>query len=435
VSQYLGEQWQNSSLVGRPFNRVKNGTGGNVTPDGNQMLVKGYYRSGKWLKRGFSIAYKDNVGWTDPEPLEIKNFGLYSKGGTDYGYLCNDGRTLIFDADPVYGSYKNDLFVTFLLPDGTWSEPKNLGPDVNATDAYTVTPFLAADNRTLYFSSNGWPGYGDNDVFMSKRLDDTWTKWSEPVNLGTAINSPKWDAYFNADAAGKYSYLTSKRNTTKAKIYRIDLAEVSALDPILLVKGHVFNTDTQDPIGTNIIVTNLVTGEIVGSAFSNPVNGFYEVVLPKGIEYGFFAESRGFLSVRENLNVIALNEYQEVEQNLGLAPIKVGQKIELRNVFFVRAKSVLMPKSLPELNQLVQILNENLELRISIHGHTSNTGTVKGNVTLSEERAIKIKTYLVSKGISASRLETKGFGPHQPIAPNDSEINRRKNRRVEFIVL
>lgn len=435
VSTLKDSLWGEAVLVKRPFNRVKNGTGGNVTPDGNQMLVKGYYRNGKWLRRGFSIAYRDHDKWSDPQAMEIKNFAIYSQGGTDYGYLCNDGRTLIFDADPERGSYKNDLFVSFLEMDGTWSEPRNLGPDINKPGAYTVTPFLAADGKTLYFSSNGWPGYGDNDVFVSRRLDDSWTKWSEPENLGSAINSPTWDAYFNADAAGRYSYISSKRESPKSKIFRVSLNEMTALEPILLVKGYVFNTESNKPIGTNVLVTNLETGEVVGKAYSNPSNGFYEVVLPKGLDYGFFAEAEGFLSVRENLNVEVLDAYQEAEQNLGLAPIKAGQKIELRNVFFVRSKAVLMPKSLPELNKLVSLLKENPGLRISIEGHTSSTGTVEGNVLLSEKRAEKIKSYLIERGVSGLRLEAHGFGPNKPIAPNDTEENRRKNRRVEFIVL
>lgn len=422
-----GVNWSESSNLGSPINTATTNNLLSVSTDNNSFLFH--------VNDGFAFRHRTASGWSPAQDL-----GIHFKNESDFleGSLSADGRAIVFvarmKANAYYqaGEKERDIYVCEKRSNGTWSAPIHTGKVLNSPgDEYS--PFLSADNKTLYFASNGRPGYGDVDIFMSRRLSDRWDQWSEPINLGLGINTVGFDAYYTLPASGEYGYMVSNiESRGLTDIIRFKLPENVRPDPVVLIKGRVLNARTQEPLEAVIRFDNLNTGEEVGEARSNPRTGDYRIVLTSGKNYGYHAVAPGYLSISENLELMHIDEYAEFTKDLLLVPIKVGESIQLKNVFFVQSKAVLLPESYPELDRLVHIMKNNKTLEIQLEGHTDGRGDPEANLALSEERAEAVKRYLVSKGISPKRIVGKGFGGARPMVSNDTEENRQLNRRVEF---
>jgi outer membrane protein OmpA-like peptidoglycan-associated protein len=328
-----------------------------------------------------------------------------------------------------------DIYVSFLLVDGTWSEPKNLGNTIN-TAAEEVSPYLASDGKTLYFSTGGHPGFGDNDMFISKRLDDTWTNWTEPTNLGSEINTRGWDAYYTISAEGKYAYFVSSENSIGTEdIFRLELPSEITPDPVFLLRGKVLNSKTEQPVSASIKYETLPDGIEAGFATSNALTGDYRIVLPSGKKYGYYAVAEGFVAVNQNLDLREVYDYGELNVDLYLVPIEKGQTVRINNIFFEFGAYELLDDSFIELNRLKESLNANPQMMILVKGHTDNIGNDARNQVLSENRANSVKQYLIEQGIDSTRIRINGMGSKSPIADNNTEEGREKNRRVEFEII
>ena len=429
-----GQKWQMAVNMKKPLNNNKSNSVNSVTPDGNTLfLLNTYNADGSFKESGLSISNRSGNTWEMPADLQVlDHYNL-----NDYNEFCmsNDKQVIIMavEREGTYG--EKDLYVSFHIEGELWSVPLNLGPVVN-TKSGEISPFLAADNTTLYFSSDGHPGYGDNDIFLTRRLDDSWTNWSRPENLGKPINTDDWDAYYSVPASGEYAYFVSaKSGWGSSDIFRIKLPEMARPNPVVLVKGKVLNRKTNTPLQAIINYFDLQNSEISGSAMSNPETGLYQITLPAGKLYGFLASSDKFLSVSENIDLKELGEYKELERDLYLVPIEIGEKVRLNNIFFETGKWDLLPESFAELDKLVKLLNDNPDMVIEINGHTDNVGNDESNLTLSQKRAAAVVTYLSGKGIQGSRLDSAGFGETQPVAPNETDEGRALNRRVEFVIV
>jgi outer membrane protein OmpA-like peptidoglycan-associated protein len=311
----------------------------------------------------------------------------------------------------------------------------NIGSVVNSYNNES-SPFLASDDRSLYFSSNGHPGYGSNDIFMTKRLDDTWLNWSAPKNLGPEINSAEWDAYYTLPASGNYAYLISYENAIgEGDIFRVKPPEASKPDPVVLIFGKVINKKTNEPMQASISYNDLKTDTEKGSATSDPSTGEYRIILPYGTNYSFRAMQQGFYPTSDNLDVSTLDHYTEIERDLYLSPIEVGETIRLNNIFFDLDKATLKEESFSELNRLVQLLKDNSKMTIKIQGHTDNQGSDAYNKKLSEDRVNTVIQYLITNGVETERLTGEGFGESNPVATNDTDEGKAINRRVEFTII
>ena len=434
-SEFTDGKWANVKNIGKPLNNDGHNFVFSISPDNNTMLVGNtYLPNGDVGSFGVSITNRTQDGWEIPTKLNIENY--YNNAGNVSFSLSADGKVLLMAVgrDDSYGEH--DVYVSFLKSDGSWSEPKNLGPIVN-TLGDEATPYLASDNVTLYYSTSGKPGYGSNDIFVTKRLDNSWTKWSEPLNLGPEVNSKGWDAYYTVEASGKYAYFASTGAGSMGEddVFRIQLIDEVKPEPVVMIVGKVVDKGNKKPLGVEIVYYDLKTKEEVGRARSNPKDGSYKIVLPYGKEYGFHAEKKGYYAESDNIDLTQIKEYQEIKRDLALAPIVVGKNIALNNVFFVQSKAILQPTSYGELDRLVGILKENPAIKIEVAGHTDNVGDPAKNLKLSEERVEAIKDYLTKNGIAASRISGKGYGGTQPIASNDKEETRKLNRRVEFKII
>ncbi len=425
--------WQLAKNMGRKFNNE----GPNfmntiqaVTPDGKFIVLLGnrYLNNGK-MQAGVSIS--SNVGgeWTRPVALNIKDDYNYNEKANFF--LTNNRKTLILsvERDDTYGD--RDLYVSFMVGrDSTWTAPLNLGEVVN-TAGEESAPFLASDDKTLYFSSKGFSGYGGSDIYVTRRLDDTWTNWSEPENLGPEINSPLEDLFFNIPASSEYAYYSRGVSDTNTDIFRIKLPIVKTPEPWVTVKGKIVDKDGK-PLGAKIVYERLPDGKELGIAQSNPETGEYEIRLPASHNYGVRAEADGKVSESQNLDLTNAKSDQIIDgKNFDLEPIKVTPvqpdiTIVLNNVFFDFDKTTLKPESFPELNRIVALMTDKPGMQIEIAGHADAIGTEEYNLRLSERRAKAVAKYLADKGISKDRITAVFFGEASPVGTNDTRPAGRK---------
>ncbi|WP_078063180.1 OmpA family protein [Solirubrum puertoriconensis] len=435
LSNAKTKAWSQAKNIGTPINTAWGNGVASVSADGNTaVLISIYKPDGTFDPKGASITRRTRNGWTAPEKLNIQDFYNDDPENVDF-FLTTSGKQLLMAVDRKDGKGQQDLYVSLRQDDGSFSRPINLGSNVN-TKAAEFAPFLAADGKTLYFASEGLKGYGKSDIFYSKRLDNSWTNWSKPRNLGPSINSPAADAYFTLSAAGDEAYLVSDRNGTDESrdIFRISLTPKNKPEVVALVRGRVLDAVTRKPVTATVRYENLITGEEIGVVETNPTDGSYTIVLPAGAHYGYRADAKGYLSEDQNLDVTDRQKYSEQTQDLFLIPFQVGQTIRLNNIFFAQSKYYLRENSYPELMRLVRIMKDYPQMEIRVDGHTDNQGDPALNMKLSIDRVNEVKKYLVSKGIPGNRITTQGFGDTKPIASNEQEETRKMNRRVEFVI-
>ncbi len=426
--------WEKAQSMGTPINNINSNALMSVSADNNIIyLLHKYKADGTFGGRGISYAVRTANGWSVPKDIVIDN--LTNEHKRVVHYFSQDTKYMLSALQTKESYGDSDIYVSFKKSDGSYTEPMNIGYIINTNGAET-TPFLASDNKTMYFSSDGHAGYGSNDIFVTHRLDDTWKNWSEPQNLGPEINTDDWDAYFTLSASGEEAYLVTSKNTLgKSDIVKVKLSEQARPKPVVLVSGKVLNKKTNEPLSANIKYFDLQTNEDAGGAISNPSTGEYNIILQAGKKYGFRAEKEQFYAVNDMLDVTNLTSYKEIRKDLFLVPIEVGQSIRLNNVFFDFNKYELKPESFSELDRLVDFLKQNLNMEIELGGHTDNVGNEDYNNKLSQQRTESVVNYLVSKGIQKSRLQAKGYGKSKPIATNDTEEGRSINRRVEFTII
>lgn len=431
--------WSKAVHLGHPLNTTAYNAVYWVSPDNNRLLLRNAFRDGAYLGRGVSMTHLQKDGyWSPPNMLMIKNYEKYDRGRQAGATMAHDGQTLLLYMSTKPGSTLNDIFVCFLNADDTWTEPKSLGKQINLPDYNELAPYLAADGVTLYFSSDRPGGLGDNDIWMTKRLDKSWTKWSEPVNLGSPINTEDWDAFFTLDAGGEYAYLTTTLGAYgESDIVRVKLMEKERPKPVVLVSGNVYNAKTKQPLSASLVYETLPDGIAAGNGTSSEIDGSFKIVLPYDKNYSIRATADKFFAISENLNLDSLIKegYQEIHKDLYLAPIEIGQVVRLNNVFFDNDKYDLRPESFVELDRVVKLLTENPQIEIQINAHTDSNASDEHNYTLSNNRAKSVADYIISKGIAALRLTSHGYGETQPVATNETDEGRQLNRRVEFKIV
>lgn len=431
----IGSSWGNVKQMPRPLNNENHNYVASVTPDGNTLLLGLQYGANSTKESGVSISHRTGEGWGFPQKVMIDNY--YNWSPYEEFSLGNGGKTLLVAALRKDSEGEKDLYASFKQEDGTWSEPKSLGSVVN-TPADEASPFLASDQKTLYYASKGFSGYGDFDLYVTKRLDNTWENWSEPLNLGPIFNSSYMDVSLSIDARGEYAYFSSAKYDTQnnGDLFRAPLPEELKPDPVVLISGKVFNAQDSTPIGAKIIYEQLSTGLELGIAASATSSGEYKITLPLHEAYGFFAYAKGFLSIDDNIDLTAYDDvFSEIKRDLYLVPIEVGQVIRLNNIFFKRSEATLLPSSYSELKRLAKMLQAHPTMQIVLEGHTDIIGNPGKNMKLSKERVQVVKEYLVGEGVSSKRLDIKAFGGSRPLSNDRSSASQDANRRVEVRIV
>jgi outer membrane protein OmpA-like peptidoglycan-associated protein len=449
-SVWLGDRWGPAIHAGKVINDEGYDAVIGFSHDGERMFLANNYQA---TTQGFSLAHKTADGWSKPEYIRIPYFR--NRAPYTFAYFSITAEALVFSAEPFGDTFgAEDIYVS-LLELGKWSEPKNLGNIIN-TGQQEWAPSLSADGRILYFSTTARKGYGSFDVYYSERLDDTWTNWSPPVNMGANVNTEGRELHYrtvpgtklaiytstqNSDGYGDIRVFTPPPNLQDSLIAQrpdtiVKLVEIvrdkpiTAQEKLFRVSGRVTDSKTASPIrGATVSFHSDTTYKATAGR-----DGRYDVRFPSVNEYTVRIEAPGYVGSFEKLDVRTY-ELMFLEMNFKLQPIEIGATVNLKSVLFKQSLPDLLPESNDELDLVVSFLKDNPKVEILLSGHTDNRGDPAHNKNLSEKRVQKVKEYLVSKGISARRIEGKGFGGSQPIADNKTEATRRLNRRVEFTIV
>jgi len=435
-SERTEEKWSKATNIGAPLNDKHPNGVSSVAPDGNSLLIINAYHPTGLTMGGASISKKEHNQWAKPEKINIEKFYNFSDY-IDY-YMSNDERSLLMAINREDSKGDQDLYVSFRKDEFNWSEPISLGDNIN-TPGPEFAPFLAADNKTLFFASAGHEGYGQSDIFYSKRLDDTWQNWSEPVNIGPEVNSSGFEGYYTIPAAGDFAYFVSDNGSTDGSkdLYRVTLPYQFRPEPVLMVKGKVFQGGPENPVAASIIFVDAEAKEEAGFAISNFDDGSYRIILPRGTNYQFHAERPGYIGMVQYKELGEINEYHELESNLSLIPIEKDQQAVSHNIFFKENTNEFDEGAFLELDRFAAILKDNPTLKIEIGAHTNSFSSATQNLKLSEERASAVKTYFEGKGIDPKRLLALGYGSVQPY--KGPQVNLKSgidiNDRIDFTIL
>ena len=373
--------------------------------------------------------------WSPP-----KNMGdvINSQNWDSQPFFSADGGTLFFSSDRNGGYGGRDLYYV-RLKNGVWSEPVNMGPNIN-TAGNEESPFIHPDGSTFYFRSDQWDGMGGFDVFIS-RLGEDFMALQEPVNLGYPINSTKDDGAFTIAPDGKTAFITTDRmnigngGRPHLDILGLELPENLRSIPTSWVSFNVFDRMSGEGVPAAFELVDLQSDKILASGVSIP---WEKVVLPikTGTRLGLFVRNETYLPFSKNFYVNEVNDpnFPHVIA-VGLEKLISESTFVLNNIFFETNAAVLLPESRPELIRLKEVLLENPGYKLEITGHTDDVGSVENNLRLSLERAKAVAMFLEKEGVGKERLSYYGKGESEPIANNNTEEGRQANRRTSFKLL
>jgi outer membrane protein OmpA-like peptidoglycan-associated protein len=403
----------------------------NISQDGKWLIFTGCNFPKGYGSCDLYISYLTKNGWSEPENLGPN---VNSEFWESSPSLSPDKRDLYFSSSAPGGYGGADIWVCHRDDNGKWSVPYNLGPEIN-TAGDEGTPFIHADNQTLYFNSNGQPGYSENaDLFVSHKLPNG--KWSKAENLGYPINTIDDEGSLIVAADGRTAYYASDRSDSKGglDIYTFQMREDLRPLRTLWVKGKVYDNKTRAGLPSTVELTDINNGQLM-SKLQTDEEGNYLITLPVGKDYAFNVNRKGYLFYSENYNIRSTAPDSTFEADIPLQPIEAKAHIVLKNVFFDTKSTVLKPESITELDNVVKLMNENPAIKVLITGYTDNIGKPVDNLSLSKGRAVAVVNYLLVKGIRTERLSFKGMGESNPIADNYTEEGRAQNRRTELSIV
>lgn len=479
--------WSLAANMSKPIHEGSKNAAATVSMDGKNVFVLNVKLPNGDYTPGLSRVSLKNNQWTGLKQVKIADFRADRYfDATENSYkletefsMSTDEKFLVMGlvGSTSYGD--KDLYVSFKTGENSYSKPLNLGSILN-TAGNEGSPFLAADNKTLYFNSNGHPGYGNMDIFMTTRLDDTWTNWTTPINLGPQINSAEFDGYISIPASGEYAYFSSAKNSVGLDdLFKIKLFPEIQPEAVVMYEFKFVGNDNKKELRPTIAFKNLTTSDTKAKDIDfiyDDESQSYKCVLPVGFKYELTAKEFGYINLIVNLDYIKETKYQEVitthtmqleivpepvlvkeeeqatpketpiaeakvttgEPSGGIANLKLeaGSKLVLNEVYFDQSVAVLRQESFVELDRIRKIMTENPTMEILLEGHTDNQGDASLNLKLGRDRIAAVKDYITKDGlIGIERISIKSWGPYRPLLKNSSEGARKKNRRVEFTIL
>ncbi len=453
-----GEDWSKARLMGKPVNTRNHNTAAvGLSEDGSLLYIYQGQKAGGAI---YQSKWKGDK-WSSPGNISSK---FKSKWRETSVSISPDGKSFYFISDNEKETIGGkDIFVSRMGTTGRWEDPENMGNDLN-TPYDEEAVFISPDGNTLYFSSKGHNTMGGFDVFRSDRND--LGEWSPPVNLGYPVNSPDDDVFYKVTSGSRYAYYSANRmgGFGGRDIYRIlylgeEKEMIMSTEDVLiagipeekkngfyrppvavdidtsyLLTGKVYDGSTSEGILAKLDFIDVDASRVVATSISND-SGYYKASLPEGKAYGVEIVAQDYLFFLDFVDISAEDPDDEIIRDFPLEKVEVGATVVLENIFFETGKATLKPESYPQLEQVVKFMDSNPTLRMEISGHTDNTGSLRVNTRLSQQRAESVVEYLVEHGIDADRLDAMGYAFSQPIAPNDTPEGRARNRRVEFKIL
>ena len=442
----LNNNWSNSSLVSNAINSKYNEGAPTFSPDGQYIIFvgcetgpKGDYQYGG-DRKGYGscdLFYSQNYGtnWSKPVNLGPK---INSKHWETQPSFSSDGKTLYFIRGMTYDRQRRnpnnqDIYVTTIREDGQWTIPKKISSKIN-TPYREESVQIHPDGKTLYFASNGHPGMGGLDIYMSRKSEDG--SWSKPINLGYPLNTFADENSILISPKGNLGYFSSNREGGfgDLDLYSFILNDQFKPQPITYLKGKIIDADTKLALTASFELSDLEKDNLISQMQSKPGNGEFLITVPKNIDFALHAEKEGYMFYSRNIYRDNLSLSKDGFLIIELEKIKSGTFI-LENIFFEKSKSSLKKSSLVELNKVLKLMQINPDLKIQISGHTDSDGDDDFNLELSINRAKSVVNWLIENNIDQNRLSFKGYGETRPVEENNSIMNKAKNRRTELTII
>ena len=400
-----------------------------VSQDGEWLLFAGQLLDNGYKSFDIYISYYTPQGWSQPQNMGPNiNTEFWESSPS----ISPDKRALYFSSNRPGGFGGADLYVSYRQPNGKWGPAENMGPSIN-TAGDELAPFIHADNQTLYYTSDGLPGYGNADLYVTRKKNDG--EWGIPENLGYPINTIENEGSLAVSADGLTAYYSSDRVDSRGglDIYKFALRPDIRPYRTLYVKGRVMDKKTGKNLPSYVELTDNSNNKALMKVQTDEL-GDYFITLPTGNDYTFTVNRKGYLFYSELMELSKKAADSTYKKDIYLQPVELNASVTFRNIQFANNSYLLPNAGLIELEKLVQVLTENPSLKVEIGGHTDNIGKPEDNLKLSTNRAKSIVDYLVSRGIDITRLNFKGFGSTQPIADNNTEQGRAMNRRTTFTI-
>ncbi len=400
-----------------------------VSQDGEWMLFAGQLMDHGYKSFDIYISYYTPKGWSEPENLGPNiNTEFWESAPS----ISPDKNALYFTSNRPGGMGGADLYVSYRQANGKWGPAQNMGPGIN-TAGDEQAPFIHADNQTLYFTSNGLPGYGGSDLFVIRK--NSKGEWGSPENLGYPINTIENEGSLAVSADGLTAYYASDRSDSRGglDIYQFQMRPDIRPFRTLYVKGKVMDKKTGKRLPSYVELTDNSNNEKLMKVQTDEL-GEYFITLPTANDYTFTVNRKGYLFYSELMELSKKSADSTYQKDIYLQPVELNASVTFQNIQFANNSYQLPSAAFIELEKLVQLLTENPSLTVEIGGHTDNIGKAEDNGKLSTNRAKAIVDYLISRNIDSKRLSYKGFGATQPIAENSTEKGRAQNRRTTFTI-
>jgi len=427
----VGDEWGQLMHIGKSINTPGNEGAPTISADGQWFY---FTACGRKDGKGKCDIYKTKkIGNRWQKAINL-GAPINTSAWESQPSVSADGRTLYFVSSRGGSKGEMDIWVSHLQENGQWTNPKNLGDSIN-TGGKEMSPFIHPDGKTLYFTSNAHMGFGDQDIFISRKNEKG--EWSKAKNLGYPINTKGNERGIALNNRGDLAYISTQRGGKKdLDIYYFELYEEVRPTPSTYVTGKIYNTETKQPVYTEFRLENLDSAEFNLTNTSDEITGRYLVPLPAEQSYAFNITAKGYLFYSDNFTLPKGYDISKpFEKDIPLIPIKKDAKVVLKNIFFELDSYELKEESYVELNRLVKFIKYNSNIKVEIGGHTDNQGSAQHNKVLSENRAKTVYNYLIKKGIDKNKLSYKGYGMEIPIADNNTKEGRAKNRRTEAKII
>lgn len=421
-----------------PFNQGSYQGGSTISVDNKLLFITIVNQEVTRDGRGFSngdIYYAEfkSGQWTDLKSIGRNINGRFTWEGQPS--ISSDNQTLYFASARPKDNYGGmDLYKSERQADGSWGDPVNLGSEIN-TAGNEKSPFIHSDSYTLYFSSDGHPTVGGQDIFFSKMNE--FGKFDQPTNIGVPINTEEDEHGFMVSTDGKYGYFSSDIGEDGLNIYYFELPEYARPKDVVFVKGAVSSKDPDAAKGMSIELKNMSTNEVTKGVVDEEKGEYVAVITAtEGEDVMMMAKKNGYAFTSQYINSDkdVVGKPMRAE-SMEFKPIETGETYRINNINFASNSAELNRQVMNILNEFIEFLKENPTVKVAIQGHTDNIGSDSENLDLSAERARSVKNYLILEGISPERLTSKGFGESKPIADNSTEAGRAENRRTEFVIL
>jgi len=438
-SQWNKDHWSRAQPLEGVNTEKYNEAGHCVSADGKTIVFTGCNMPGGFGSCDLYISYFKNGRWTQPANLDSP---INTPGWESQPSLSADGNVLYFSSERPGGYGLRDIWHTEKSASGRWSTPKNIGAPINTT-RNDSSPFIHADNQTLYFMSDGLPGMGGTDLFFSKRIDTE--HWDVPINLGYPINTIGNEGALVVNIDGDKAYYTStgakslqdKDGLENTDIYSFELDKEIRPQSVSFFKALVLDATSSKPIVSGVKITDIQKNLSFYNGNTSD-DGTALVIMPKGDQYGIQISAQGYIFISESVKIPdSANVKMPYISTYKMEKIgnSIGKTFPMRNIFFESGSDQLSSASNAELGSIFLMMKENPDIVVQIDGHTDNVGGEKDNLLLSQNRAKSVMNELIKRGIPAKKIQYKGFGESKPLTDNATENGRQVNRRTEFTII